>query len=141
MTVQAQILDLIREKQRETGMSVIYITHDLGVVSELCHRVQVMYAGRIVESSTVKALFTSPQHPYTRALQRSIPAFHQKGEDLQTIQGMPPDLSKPLAGCAFAARCEFANAGCRSGAAPALVESSPGHWHACPRVAAQEVPV
>jgi oligopeptide transport system ATP-binding protein len=139
VTVQAQILDLIREKQRETGMAVIYITHDLSVVAGLCHRVLVMYAGRIVESADLHSLFKQPRHPYTRALQRSIPSLHAKGEELQTIPGMPPDVSKPIQGCSFAPRCDFATAVCRTGAAPALVEVAPGHSHACLRIAKGEL--
>jgi oligopeptide/dipeptide ABC transporter ATP-binding protein len=96
VTVQAQILDLLKKLQREFGMAVIFITHDLAVVSGLCDRVQVMYAGRIVESAETRTLFRSPQHPYTRALQRCIPAMQDKGRELFTIPGMPPDLSKPF---------------------------------------------
>src|SRR5882762_3256336 len=110
VTVQAQILELIKKMQRELGMAVIFITHDLGVVSGLCDRVQVMYAGRIVETANTRALFYEPKHPYTRALQRSIPSLQPKGTELYTIRGLPPDLSKPLPGCPFAPRCEFAAA-------------------------------
>jgi len=96
VTVQAQILELIRQRQRELGMAVIFITHDLGVVAGLCDRVQVMYAGRIVESAPTGTLFSAPRHPYTRALQRSIPALQRKGAALYSIEGLPPDLSRPL---------------------------------------------
>jgi oligopeptide/dipeptide ABC transporter ATP-binding protein len=96
VTVQAQILELLRKLQRETGMAVIFITHDLAVVSGLCDRVQVMYAGRIVETADTRTLFRSPQHPYTRALQRCIPALQPKGRELYAIPGLPPDLSKPV---------------------------------------------
>ncbi len=96
VTVQAQILELLKKLQRELGMAVIFVTHDLAVVSGLCDRVQVMYAGRIVESADTRALFRSPQHPYTKALQRCIPALQEKGRELFTIPGMPPDLSKPF---------------------------------------------
>ena len=132
VTVQAQILELIKKMQRELGMAVIFITHDLGVVSGLCDRVQVMYAGRIVETADTRTLFHHPQHPYTRALQRSIPALQAKGAELYTIKGLPPDLSKPLPGCAFAARCEFATPVCATTPAE-LGEISPGHAHACIR--------
>src|SRR5208283_722290 len=101
VTVQAQILELIRRMQRELGMGVIFITHDLAVVSGLCDRVQVMYAGRIVETAGTRDLFYHPLHPYTRALQRSIPAIQPKGSELHTIPGLPPDLSKPVPGCPF----------------------------------------
>lgn len=139
VTVQAQILRLLHDKQRELGMSVLYITHDLAVVAELCSRVLVMYAGRIVEAATVRELFQGPLHPYTRALQRSIPHNQAKGRELETIPGLPPDLSKPLPGCAFAERCAFATERCRQGDAPSLVEHTPGHAHACLRVAAGEL--
>jgi oligopeptide transport system ATP-binding protein len=139
VTVQAQILELIKKLQRELGMAVIFISHDLGVVSGLCDRVMVMYAGRIVETAGVRVLFHSPQHPYTRALQRSIPALQAKGSELYTLPGLPPDLSKPIDGCAFAERCEFATAACRTGESPALLASTPGHAHACLRVQAGEI--
>jgi oligopeptide/dipeptide ABC transporter ATP-binding protein len=96
VTVQAQILELLKKLQRELGMAVIFVTHDLAVVSGLCDRVQVMYAGRIVESADTRTLFRAPQHPYTKALQRCIPALQEKGRELFTIPGMPPDLSKPF---------------------------------------------
>ncbi len=138
VTVQAQILDLIKKMQRELGMAVIFITHDLGVVSGLCDRVQVMYAGRIVETADTRALFHSPRHPYTRALQRSIPSLQPKGTELYTIPGLPPDLSKPIAGCAFAPRCEHATARCTA-TDPALADVAPGHTQACLRVQAGEL--
>ncbi|HMD51553.1 MAG TPA: ABC transporter ATP-binding protein [Solirubrobacteraceae bacterium] len=138
VTVQAQILDLIRSLQRELGMAVIYVTHDLGVVAGLCRRVHVMYAGRIVEKAGADALFQTPLHPYTRALQRSIPSLHQKGRELFTIPGIPPDVSKPVAGCAFAPRCGFAADACAA-RVPDLAEAQPGHWHACVRMRAGEI--
>jgi oligopeptide transport system ATP-binding protein len=138
VTVQAQILELIKKLQREFGMAVIFVTHDLGVVSGLCDRVQVMYAGRIVESADTRTLFYSPKHPYTRALQRSIPALQPKGKELFTIPGLPPDLSQPLPGCPFAPRCEFAVERCRT-EIPALVSISPIHSHACLRAQAGEI--
>ena len=139
VTVQAQILDLIRRLQRELGMAVIFITHDLGVVAGLCDRVQVMYAGRIVESATTTDLFARPQHPYTRALQRSIPALQPKGAELFTIPGLPPDLSRLPPGCPFAPRCEFAVEKCRTGDAPPLAETQLAHHSACLRVQAGEL--
>ncbi len=132
VTVQAQILDLIKKLQRDHGTAVIFITHDLGVVSGFCDRVQVMYAGRIVERSTVANVFREPKHPYNKALQRSIPAMQPKGTDLYTIQGLPPDLSKPIPGCPFVPRCEFAREECN---APVRLETvAPGHESACTRV-------
>ena len=138
VTVQAQILELIKKTQRELGMAVIFITHDLGVVSGLCDRVQVMYAGRIVETADVRTLFYSPRHPYTRALQKSIPALQAKGAELYTIRGMPPDLSKPRPGCPFAPRCEFALEKCVSNPVQ-LLEVAPGHAHACLRAQQGEI--
>jgi oligopeptide transport system ATP-binding protein len=138
VTVQAQILELIRRLQRELGMAVIFVTHDLGVVAGLCDNVQVMYAGRIVETAGANAVFHSPLHPYTRALQRSIPALQPKGEELFTIPGLPPDVSKPIPGCAFAPRCSFAAEVCVA-RVPELTEAAPGHLHACTRVADGEI--
>ena len=138
VTVQAQILELIKKMQRDLGMAVIFITHDLGVVSGLCDRVQVMYAGRIVETADTRTLFYSPQHPYTRALQRSIPALQNKGAELYTIRGLPPDVSKALPGCAFAPRCEFAVERCNA-TKPELTPIAATHAHACLRVQAGEI--
>ena len=138
VTVQAQILELIRAMQRELGMAVIFITHDLGVVSGFCDRVNVMYAGRMVEAADTRTLFYAPRHPYTRALQRAIPALQPKGAPLYTIAGMPPDLSKPQPGCPFSPRCEYAVERCRS-QIPALVSISPTHSHACLRAQAGEI--
>jgi oligopeptide transport system ATP-binding protein len=138
VTVQAQILDLIRRLQRELGMAVVFVTHDLGVVAGLCDRVQVMYAGRIMETAGAEELFQRPLHPYSRALQRSIPALQPKGRELFTIPGLPPDVSKPMPGCAFAARCGYAADPCNAGV-PALTEVSPGHSHACVRVLSGEI--
>jgi oligopeptide/dipeptide ABC transporter ATP-binding protein len=104
VTVQAQILELLKKLQREYGMAIIFVTHDLAVVSNFCDRVQVMYAGRIVESADTRTLFKSPQHPYTKALQRCIPALQPKGRELYAIPGMPPDLSKPIDEAALLAR-------------------------------------
>ena len=140
VTVQAQILDLIRREQRDLGMAVIFVTHDLGVVAGLCDKVQVMYGGRIMETGDTRTLFRSPLHPYTRALQRSIPGLQPKGEELFTIPGTPPDVSKPIAGCAFAPRCEFVADACTA-ARPELAEAAPGHAHACVRARAGEISV
>ena len=138
VTVQAQILDLIKSMQREFGMAVIFITHDLAVVSGLCDQVQVMYAGRIVETADTRTLFRAPRHPYTRALQRSIPALQTKGEELYTIRGMPPDLSKPLPGCPFAPRCDFATEQCTVNPV-ALLDAGASHAHACRRAQQGEI--
>jgi oligopeptide transport system ATP-binding protein len=132
VTVQAQIIELVKRMQAERGMAVIWISHDLGVVAGLCRRVNVMYAGRVVESGPTENIFRTPQHPYNRALQKSIPALQPKGAELYTIAGMPPDLSKPVAGCAFAGRCEFAQEICRG--AVELKTIAAGHTTACVRV-------
>ncbi len=133
VTVQAQILELIKTMQRELGMAVILITHDLGIVSGFCDRVNVMYAGRLLEASSTKEVFYHPKHPYTKALQKSIPALQQKGEELHTIPGLPPDVSKPMPGCPFTPRCEYAVEYC--GKTPIHLEAvEPGHSTACLRV-------
>ncbi len=132
VTVQAQILDLIKKLQRDHGTAVVFITHDLGVVSGFCDRVQVMYAGRIVETANVADVFREPKHPYNKALQRSIPAMQSKGAELYTIQGLPPDLSKPIPGCPFVPRCEYAREECQAPVHLATV--APGHESACTRV-------
>ena len=133
VTVQAQILELIKRLQHDLGTAVIWISHDLGVVAGFCQRVLVMYAGRVVEEASTEAIFKRPKHPYNRALQKSIPAFQPKGAELYTIPGLPPDMSKPISGCAFAPRCEFAQEGCRSGDMR-LEAIEPGHASACVRV-------
>ena len=101
VTVQKQVLDLIKERQKELDTAVILITHDLAVVHQTCDLVNVMYAGRMIERAETKTLFNHPRHAYTRALMKSIPATHAKGELLYTIPGTPPDLSAPPKGCAF----------------------------------------
>ena len=138
VTVQAQILELIRKMQRELGTAVIFITHDIGIVSGFCDRVLVMYAGRIVESASTAQIFYKPKHPYNQALQKSIPALHEKGEKLYTIPGAPPDLSKPIPGCAFAPRCEFAQEKCTTSTI-ALKEVTPDHFSACLRIQLREI--
>src|SRR5262245_6503639 len=102
VTVQAQILELIKKMQSELGMAVIWISHDLGVVSGFCDRVLVMYAGQIMESAATDDLFYRPLHPYNQVLQKSRPALQSKGAELYSIVGLPPDLSKAMAGCPFA---------------------------------------
>ena len=138
VTVQAQILELIKKMQQELGTAVILVSHDLGVVAGFCRRVQVMYAGRIVESAATNPLYQNPLHPYTRALQKSIPAFQSKGSELYNIPGMPPDLSRPIDGCPFAPRCEFAEDPCRREIME-LKEVRPGHSTACLRVQRDEL--
>jgi peptide/nickel transport system ATP-binding protein len=135
VTIQAQILDLLRRLQAERGMAILMITHDLGVVAELCHRVAVIYAGRIVEMGPVAAIFGSPLHPYTRGLLRCLPHPSRFGQPLSSIEGTPPDLRGVDGGCRFAPRCPHAIADCRR-AEPPLVERAPGHFVACPVVTA-----
>jgi len=139
VTIQRQVLDLIKARQEELGTAVIFITHDLAVVSEVCDRVNVMYAGRFVERADVKTLFSSPRHAYTRALQRSIPALQAKGEKLYTIPGLPPNLAHEIAGCAFAPRCPESGVD-HATSRPPLTEISPGHWvQDCPACLAADL--
>ena len=138
VTVQAQILELIKQLQSELGMAVVLITHDLGVVAETCDRVLVMYAGKVVESALAEPLFAHPRHPYTRALMESIPAFHKRQGTLFTIPGSPPDLTRPFTGCPFTPRCSDAIDACR-GTIPELREVANGHASACLREQAGEL--
>ena len=133
VTVQAQILELIKTMQQRMHMAVIFISHDLGVVAGFCDRVNVMYAGRVVESGPTQSIYYHPSHPYNEALQRSIPALQPKGQELFTIEGQPPDLTRPLEGCSFAARCAHVTDVCRRGH-PELMEMKGGHSTACVRV-------
>ncbi|HAK43690.1 MAG TPA: peptide ABC transporter ATP-binding protein [Clostridium sp.] len=108
VTIQAQIMELIGDLQKKLGTAVILITHDLGVVADTADRIQVMYAGQIIERGTVEAIFSNPQHPYTWALLQSVPRLDTKNKDtLYALNGTPPDLIKPPVGCPFAARCEY----------------------------------
>ena len=111
-TVQIQILLLLRELQRETGMSVIFVTHDIGAAIEVADRIAVMYGGRIVEENSVAAIVNAPRHPYSHGLLASTVSAAQRGRVLPTIMGAPPDLSALPPGCAFAARCDAASAQC-----------------------------
>ncbi|MFD2371843.1 ABC transporter ATP-binding protein [Brevibacillus sp. GCM10020057] len=114
VTIQAQILDLMKELQKKTGTSIILITHDLGVVAEMCDRVIVMYAGKVIETGTVDDIFYNPQHPYTKGLLRSVPRLDlNRDEPLTPIFGTPPDLLRPPVGCGFTARCESAMRVCQ----------------------------
>ncbi|BFV57493.1 ABC transporter ATP-binding protein [Kitasatospora sp. CMC57] len=114
VTVQAQVMDLLAELQAEYHMGLILITHDLGVVADVADKIAVMYAGRIVETAPVHELYANPAHPYTEGLLRSIPRLDQKGQELYAIQGLPPNLLKVPAGCAFNPRCDRATDLCRS---------------------------
>jgi oligopeptide transport system ATP-binding protein len=129
VTVQKQVLDLIRDRQRDLGTAVIFITHDLAVVSEMCDTINVMYAGRIVESAARADLFSEPLHAYTRSLLKSIPAAQPKGQPLITIPGLPPNLAHPPKGCAFQPRNLVGDAKlCITDQAPQLAEILPGHF-------------
>jgi dipeptide transport system ATP-binding protein len=108
VTIQAQILELFRGIQKKTGVSIILITHDLGVVAQVADRIAVMYAGKIVETGTRREIFYNPQHPYTKGLLNSVPRLDVDGADLIPIGGTPPDLFSPPAGCPFTARCPYA---------------------------------
>ena len=135
VTVQAQVLELIRDLQRASSMSVILITHDLGVVAGMAHRIAVMYAGRIVESASVTGLFQNPLHPYTQGLLASVPRMEASREQpLQPIPGLPPDLARLPSGCPFQPRCARAFAKCVT-AYPELLalenENGPAHHVRC----------
>lgn len=112
VTIQAQYLQLLKELQAEYGMALIFITHDFGIVADICDRVAVMYAGQIVESASVEAIFDSPAHPYTAALLRSVPKLDQKLDRLEIIPGQPPRPGKFPKGCRFAPRCPHADQKC-----------------------------
>ena len=130
VTIQAQILDLMRTLQTETGTAIILITHDLGVVAEVADEVVVMYAGRAVERAPVQALFESPQHPYTIGLLGSVPRLDVQRARLAAIEGQVPSPLRLAGGCSFAERCPFADAHCRA-EAPALREVVAQHQSAC----------
>jgi len=131
VTVQAQILRLLDELRREFRMAVILITHDLGVVAEVCDRVIVMYGGRVMESGSLHDIFKGSRHPYTRGLLESVPRLDQvRGGRLKGIPGSPPSLRKPPTGCPFAARCSYRLEGCTA-APPPLEAREPHHFVAC----------
>jgi len=137
VTIQAQILDLMRTLNQERGMSILLITHDLGVVAEMCSRVMVMYAGRIVEQADVETLFSHPLHPYTQGLLASLPILGQHVDMLPSIPGTVPELSQMPAGCKFAPRCKYAMEIC-SKTEPELIEESNGCLCRCWLVNRQE---
>ncbi len=130
VTIQAQILELLRDLKKEFLGSTLLITHDLGVVAELCDRVAVMYAGNIVELAGVKELFANPLHPYTQGLMRAIPMIDRRVEKLETIPGSVPDLIYPPTGCRFHPRCPFAFEKCKL-EKPELIQIGKGHTVAC----------
>jgi peptide/nickel transport system ATP-binding protein len=130
VTIQAQVLDLMRTLRAKAGTAIILITHDLGVIAELADEVAVMYAGRVVERASVERLFAEPQHPYTIGLLGSIPKMHLNQSRLAAIEGQVPSPAAAANGCRFAARCPFADAKCVE-AVPVLAEQSSGHFAAC----------
>jgi peptide/nickel transport system ATP-binding protein len=130
VTIQAQILKLIEELQEEMGTSVLMITHNLGIVAEVCDRVGVMYAGSLVERADTEGIFKDPLHPYTQGLMNSIPKVNFELTRLETIEGNVPNLIKPPSGCRFHTRCPYVMEGCKV-MKPKLIEITPGHSVAC----------
>jgi peptide/nickel transport system ATP-binding protein len=130
VTIQAQILDLLRDLKSASDAAIVLITHDLGVIAEVADDVAVMYAGEVIEQAPVAALFAAPEHPYTVGLLGSLPRLDQKADQLAVIDGMVPDMSAPPPGCRFAPRCPFADDGCRA-APPPVVRISATHWSRC----------
>jgi oligopeptide/dipeptide ABC transporter ATP-binding protein len=131
VTIQAQILELMKNLTREMGVAMIIITHNLGVVARYADRVNVMYAGKIVESGTAKEIYHNPRHPYTLALLKSVPRLDlPRGAKLDPVDGQPPDLARLDDGCPFRPRCRFAQDGCAN-SVPPLAEVREKHWSAC----------
>jgi oligopeptide/dipeptide ABC transporter ATP-binding protein len=131
VTIQSQILELLRELQQELGMSLILITHDLGVIAQFAQRVVVMYAGQVIETAPVGGLFDQPLHPYTSGLLAAVPRIEGAVQRLQAIPGSIPDPAQPIAGCRFHPRCPQAEADCL-GSAPPLAPAGPGRQSRCP---------
>jgi len=130
VTIQAQILNLMKDLQKEFGSSVLLITHDLGVIAEFCDRVAIMYAGVVVEKGDIKEVFRTPIHPYTKGLMSTIPSVHQKKEHLNVIPGTVPNLIDPPSGCRFHPRCSYAMTICKE-KKPKMSEQEIGHFVAC----------
>lgn len=133
VTIQLQYLELLEQIQQETGTAIVFITHDLGIVARLCHRLVVMYAGKIVEEGTVNDVFDAPSHPYTVALLNSVPHVDRKVDRLYAIEGNPPAVHEVDIGCSFAPRCPLSDERCRKGAPPTVAGRShaPDHFAAC----------
>jgi len=129
-TTQIQYLDMLRQLQRESQLAVVFITHDFGIVANMCDRVAVMYAGRLVEVGDVQAIFEKPAHPYTRALLSSVPSIDENPERLPSIPGQPPALHELPVGCSFAPRCPLAMDKCRE-SPPPTVQVAEGHRAEC----------
>ncbi|MCT6925952.1 ABC transporter ATP-binding protein [Metasolibacillus sp.] len=130
VTIQAQILEILKDLQQKMGMSIIFITHDLGVVSEMCDKVAVMYAGQVIEEGVTEQLFEEPLHPYTRGLIDSLPKLYEEQDELQTIEGSVPSPYHYPEGCRYADRCPFARELCRA-AQPELIEMAEGRKVRC----------
>jgi oligopeptide/dipeptide ABC transporter ATP-binding protein len=126
--VEAQILEILQDLKQAYSMSLLLITHNLGIVAEVCDRVAVLYAGKLVELGSVRDIFHKPLHPYTQGLLSSI--IHLETKELHSIEGSPPDLIAPPSGCRFHPRCSFAQSICTD-KVPPLVEFEPGHFAAC----------
>ena len=131
VTIQAQILEIIKGLQAKFGMSVLLITHNLGIIAETCQRVAVMYGGHIIEMASVRTIFKDPRHPYTRALMAAIPRLDMSVEQLHTIPGSVPDLIDPPTGCKFHPRCQYAQKGKCVDVVPPFVEWTSDHSVAC----------
>ena len=131
VTIQAQILEIMKDLKKRCCMSIVLITHDLGIVSDICDKIIIMYSGEIMEYGPIETLFANPKHPYTIGLIRSLPKIDQKeGEPLTPIEGSPVDLMHPPAGCPFAPRCEHCMKVCLT-EKPPYFEQEPGHYSAC----------
>ena len=133
-TIQYQYLQLLKEIQRETGLAIIFITHDFGIVAKMCDKVIVMYAGRVVESSNTRDLFNEPAHPYTEALMRSVPDVDEDVDYLYSIEGQPPALDQLPEGCSFAPRCPYVFDRCLN-ETPVPLRAGPNHLATCWRLA------
>ena len=129
VTIQLQYLNLLKELQRQTGIALIFMTHDLGIVAKMCDKVAVMYAGKIVEQGSVREIYYHPKHPYTEGLLKSVPRVGSK-DPLYVIPGQPPDLTNLPIGCAFAPRCSYATERCLA-EEPGDYAVAPGHTSRC----------
>jgi len=132
VTIQAQIIELMKDLQKKTDMSIVFITHNLGVVAEICDKVTVMYAGHVMEQGAVNDIFYNPQHPYTRGLLRSMPRLDSESQErMVPIEGTPVDLLDPPKGCSFGPRCEHCMKICLRNAPPMVEIGDNGHVSAC----------
>ncbi|MEO6301268.1 MAG: oligopeptide/dipeptide ABC transporter ATP-binding protein [Paracoccaceae bacterium] len=132
VTVQAQIMRLLGDLQRDFGMATILITHDLGVIAGFCREVIVMYGGQVMEQAPVEPFFVAPSHPYSRGLLHALPRVDQEGGELSSIPGSPPNMTRAVKGCPFEPRCGYAGDDCKAGLSP-LTEYLQGRWRSCNR--------